>query len=120
MECEWRLSVLLLKGCAWAGGRGRIELLSGYEGGWALGVLVLELCVDFLCELGLVLAFVELGELELGEPGGDGVGGLGGELVVEVDGLGGATGLAVELGEGQLGQRGEIGIPIACDLLEGG
>src|ERR1700738_1229469 len=86
--------LLRLDRCSRAGGCG-IPLLCGGLAGGSLGVLVLELRVDLLGLGAVALDLVELGELDLRQPGGDGAGGLGGELVVEIDGLGIAAGLAV-------------------------
>ena len=106
-------------------GGGGVELLGGESGGgsgYAFGVLVLvfELRVNFVREIGLALAGVEFGEFDLGESGGDGVGGVSGELVVEVDGLSVATGLVIEVGESFLGKRGELFIPAIGDFFQGG
>ena len=57
-------------------------------------------------------------QAEAGQAIGNRSGWLGAELVVEVDGLGIAPGVAVELGEGELGQGGEIVVPSAGDVLQ--
>ena len=44
---------------------------------------------------------------------------LGGELVVEIDGLGVASGLAIELGERELGEAARSLFQPAGDLFEG-
>src|ERR1700722_18312745 len=95
-----RPRLLLAGGTDW----GWVELLGGHHSSRALGVFVLELGVDLFGQLGLAFVLVEFGELKLGEAAGDRRGGLGGELVVEIDGLLIAASLAVELRQGEFGE----------------
>ena len=68
------------------------------------GVLVLQLRVDLLRSIRLALALVELRKLKLREPAGTVRRRLGSDLVVELDRLGIAAGLAIELSQRKLGQ----------------
>ncbi len=81
--------------------------------GLAGGVLalVLQEGEDLAGLVGLALGLIELGELELGEVGGNGAGLAFAELVVDVDGLGVLAGLLVEVGEGILAKSSETAIP---------
>src|SRR5437762_12190123 len=105
--------LLLAAGACWRG----VQLLCGQHSGRALGVLVLELRVDLLGEVGFALRLVELCELQLRETGRHSGGRLGGEFIVEIDGLLIAAGLAIELRKRELGEGGEGAVPAGGDLL---
>src|SRR5260370_19640686 len=83
-----------------AGACGRwIQLLRSHHPGRAFGVLVFELRVDLLGQVRLALRLVELCKLQLGQAGWHCSGRLGGEFVVEIDGLRIAGCLTIELRE---------------------